>query len=302
MEDIRQELSLGKMDKILVREPSRYHIGLIIPDVEDSFFRDLIQGIEGSAPEADGVVQVFRYSGSFEQDASFYFEVCLRSGVDGVVVYIPRGANAGEFREKAVQAGVVLVTVGMDRPKDYAGGYIGSSSLQQGFEAGKVVAGTLGNNARIGVLLAATENGSSQLDPFYRGVASAVAVYGKAKISFLSRPPSGPFSGEEAAATLLEKNQGINALICSTAFDTEGAAQVVVDRNLVGKVLIVGADETESIRRYLSKGVILASIQRDSRRIGEEVIQEFRRRTNGNPPSPPREIGFRITKGKELKL
>ena len=58
MEDIRQELSLGKMDKILVREPSRYHIGLIIPDVEDSFFRDLIQGIEGSAPEADGVVQV----------------------------------------------------------------------------------------------------------------------------------------------------------------------------------------------------------------------------------------------------
>ena len=91
----------------------------------------------------------------------------------------------------------------------------------------------------------------------------------------------------------------LNAILCSSARDTVGAAQVLIDLNKVGKVIIVGADETQDIRRYIDKGVVTASIVRDSKRIGEEAVKAFSLIKSGGSPPRPEETGLFIIKRKE---
>ena len=98
---------------------------------------------------------------------------------------------------------------------------------------------------------------------------------------------------------MLREHPEINALFCTSARDTIGAAQVVVDMNKVGTIVIVGADETPEIGRYIDKGVIAASIVRDSHRIGEEAVLAFLDLKEGRPTRESVEAGFsiRLAKG-----
>lgn len=97
---------------------------------------------------------------------------------------------------------------------------------------------------------------------------------------------------------MLHDHPEVNALFCSSSRDTMGAAQVVIDTNRVGRILIIGADETPEIRRYIDKGVIAASIVRDSRRIGQEAVLSFTRLKAHEPVGPSLEAGFAVRTAK----
>ena len=64
--------------------------------------------------------------------------------------------------------------------------------------------------------------------------------------------------------------------------------------NRVGQVLIIGSDETPEIRRYLEKGVVAASIVRDSRWIGLEAMRSFARLRDARGEPKAVEAGFSI--------
>lgn len=297
MGEIRSVLMPVESDTEAVLPSARYHLALVIPEAADTFHYDLSQGLRMAAAEAGGVVQVFR-TGATEQDSlEGYFDMGINSGLDGIIIFLGHQNSPEDFQLKARGSSTVVVSLGTDRPRKTVGSYIGSSSLQQGFEAGKLVGAALGPRARTGVIISGGEGTQGSTEPFYQGVVSALAVYGSPAVKAAVKPRGGIFSGEEMAQNLLESDPELNALICSTAYETEGAAQVVVDFNLVGKVMIVGADETDAIRRYLAKGVIAASVVRDARKMGQEAFLEFRRQKEGGTPSGPREVGFRILQG-----
>lgn len=275
-----------------VTEAARYHLVVILPDTDDSFFRGLLEGVEESASVVEAVVQVFRYPASFPLEAERYFEISLRSKVDGLILFTPRNDRIPDRARRAAQSGVVFISVGTDAPLGSPRGFIGSSSLQQGFEGGKRICSELGASARIGVILPAASSGELTEEPLYRGVLSALQSYPNARIEAVARARPGLLSGEETASAMLRDHPLVNALFCSSSRDTMGAAQVVIDLNRVGKVFIIGADETPEIRRYLEKGVIAASIVRDSRRIGQEAVLSFARLKANQPPLPSVEAGF----------
>ena len=279
-------------------EAARYHLVVILPDTDDSFFRGLLEGIEESASVVDSVVQVFRYPSSFPLEAERYFEIALRSKVDGLIMFTPRNDRVVDRAKKAAQSGVVFVPVGTDAPIGSPSGFIGSGSLQQGFEGGKRICAELGSSARIGVILPAASWGEPAQEPLYRGVYSAIKAYPDAQIVAVARARPGILSGEETASAMLRDYPTVNALFCSSSRDTMGAAQVVIDTNRVGRVLLIGADETPEIRRYLDKGVIAASIVRDSRRIGQEAVLSFSRLKEHQPVLASLEAGFVVITAK----
>jgi len=125
-------------------------------------------------------------------------------------------------------------------------------------------------------------------------VAAAAATYPWALILRSIRAAPGSFSGEEAAATLLAAAPDINAIFCATSRDTLGAAQVVMDRGLEGRVVIIGADETPELLRHIKGGVVSASLVRDSRRIGEEAVLAFASMERGFFPPGVIEVDFTV--------
>ncbi len=277
----------------------RYHLVLITPDSEDSFYGGFVRGAVERAALVGAAVQVLRYAPSSGAEVERAYDIAIRSRADGIIMVVPRGDSVALRAEGARRRGIAFVPVGADPqtsgPGDARGGFtLASSGLLQGLEAGKLVGARLGAAARIGVVLPPGEERESAEEPLARGLRAALGAYPGARIQATLRARPGALSGEESASSLLRAHPEINALVCSSALDTVGAAQVVVDLNLVGKVLIVGADENEEIRRYLAKGVIAASVVRDSRRLGAEAVRAFESIKAGLGEIAPIEVGFSL--------
>ncbi|HET7838212.1 MAG TPA: substrate-binding domain-containing protein [Rectinemataceae bacterium] len=280
---------------------ARYQLVVVLPDTDDSFFRGILDGIREAAPSFESAVQVFRYPQASVSEAARYYEIALRAKVDGLIMYTPRNDLDAGRGERARRNGVIFVPVGTDAPPGSRPGFIGSGSLLQGFEGGTLICAQLGSSSRIGVILPSSGTGDPGEEPLYRGVSAAIKAFPGATIAAVARAQPGVLSGEEAASSLLRKDPSINALFCSSSLDTTGAAQVVVDLNRVGRIVIVGADETPEIRRYIDKGVVAASIVRDSRRIGLEAVRLFSRLKAGALATETVEVGFsvKLSKGAE---
>ena len=291
----RKALASGALRERLATDPARYQLVVVVPDSNDSFFQGLLEGICESAPKADAAVQVFRYPLESPAQAEQYYEIALRARVDGLIMYTPRDDRTTERAEKAVRNGVVFIPVGTDAPVGNPSSFIGTGSLRQGLEGGRRICNKLGASARVGVILPATGSGDPREDPIYRGLAAAMRVFPGATLVTAARAHPGVLSGADTAATMLRDYPAINALFCCSSEDTIGAAQVVVDLNRVGRILIIGADETPEIRRYLDKGVITASIVRDSKWIGTEAVHTFFRLKESHPGLEPREADFSIS-------
>jgi len=278
---------------------ARYHLIVILPDTNDSFFRGLLEGIHEEAPKAGAAVQVFRYPSTFPLEAEPYFEIALKAKVDGLIMFTPRNDRIADRAQTALRNGVVFIPVGTDAPAGSQPGFIGSGSLRQGLEGGRRICAELGAAARIGVILPATGSGEVKDEPIYRGVASAIKAYPPASIVTARRARPGLLSGEETASTMLRSHPNLNALFCSNSSDTVSAAQVVVDMNKVGSILIIGADETPEIHRYIQKGVIAASIVRDSQWIGREAVLAFARAKQNGLGHAPSEAGYSVSSPSE---
>jgi ribose transport system substrate-binding protein len=284
-------------------EAARYHLIVVLPDTDDSFFTGLLEGVSAASEGAGAAVQVFRYPIRSPLEAERFFEIAIRAKADGLIMYSPRDdsgpASSSARAAEAARSGVVFVPVGTDAPPGQEGPFIGSGSMLQGLEGGRLIGERLGSRARVGVILPASEKGRGKDEPLYRGVAEALRAFPGASIAAAAEALPSILSGEAVAESMLRLHPGINAILCSSARDTVGAAQVLIDLNEVGEVLIIGADETPDIRRYIDKGVVAASIVRDSRKMGEEAVRAFAAiKAGGSRPSPA-ETEFFVVKMKE---
>jgi len=276
----------------------RYHLALVIPDSTDSFFEGLREGVEASAPQSGVAVQIFRYHANFPEEAETYFQLCLTSRVDGVILY---AGSDGRMADRGVQSGaanVVFVPVGTQPPPRSGQGFIGSSSLLQGVESGNQLTRRLGKAARVGLLLT-SDGDDPRGDPVYKGVSAALQSFPGARIVRASRAQPGILSGEDAASELLRDYPSINVLVCASAPITEGAAQVVVDLGRVGQILIIGTDRSPTIDRLVDKGVIAASIVRDSQKMGADALRAFLEAQDGEPFVKAVEVGFTVRTRRE---
>ncbi len=290
----RRALAGGSLRETSAVPSARYHLALVLPDDDDSFFSGLVEGARAGVGEADAALQVFRHSVSTPSEVERFFDIALGAGVDGLIMYSPRGDPVLDRARRAAARGVVFVPVGTDLPEGSPPGFIGSASLLQGFEGGKRICAALGSAARVGVILPANGAGPEEEEPLYLGLVASLQAFPGASVAALTRARPGTLAGEEAASAMLASVPSINAIFCANSRDTMGVAQVVVDTNRVGGVLVVGADETPEILRYIEKGVVAASVVRDSRWIGREAVRAFVRIKDGEPPAPPVEAGFYV--------
>jgi ribose transport system substrate-binding protein len=278
---------------------ARFHVIVAIPDTDDSYFRGLLEGIREEVKGAETAVQVFRYAAASEQEAHRCFDLALRARVDGLIMFATRNDPIDARAAEAGRAGLTFIPVCTDPPTAKGRFFVGTDSLRHGFESASIVLGRLGSSARIGVILPSTGSENPEDEPFYHGIHSATKVFPGARIESVIRARPGALSGEESAAAMLRRQSPVNAIICTSARDTVGAAQVVIDMNKVGEVLIVGTDESSDIRRYIDNGVVTASIVRDSAAIGRAAMRAFSTLHTGQETLEPVESGFSIYQATE---
>lgn len=259
----------------------RFHVVAILPDTADPFYTHLIEGLREEADAQNAALQLFYYSpgiiseeGSTSEEVWRWFEIALRSKVDGILLFQPKGLDVRGFAQEAAAARVPFVPLAMDAPQNWTNSGVTGDSMSQGREASSLVLSLLGGAARIGIILSSdTSLGYAyNEEPFYRGVAETLKAKSGAAIVAAVREEESILGGEDACARMLTQHPDINAILCIDAKATIGAAQVIIDRGIVGQVIIVGSDENSEVNRLIDRGVVHSSIVRDATAMGRMGI------------------------------
>lgn len=259
----------------------RFHVVAILPDTADPFYTHLIEGLRDEADAQNAALQIFYYSpsiisegGNTSEEVWRWFEIALRSKTDGILLFQPKGLDVRAFAQEAGAAHIPFVPLAMDAPQNWTNSGVTGDSASQGKEAGTLVLGLLGTAARIGIILSSdTSLGYAyNEEPFYRGVEATLKTRPGAAIVAAVREEESILGGEDACARMLTQHPDINAILCIDAKATIGAAQVIIDRGIVGQVIIIGSDENSEVNRLIDKGVVHSSIVRDAAAMGHMGI------------------------------
>ncbi|MFQ3621689.1 MAG: substrate-binding domain-containing protein [Spirochaetales bacterium] len=291
--------SREELTKTVLRNPSsirnqKQHIISILPALSDPFLSNIEAGIQQEAENLDSAVQFFYYSSDIISghllpvEAYRYVDIALRSGADGIIMYFPAGAEVETFLRKAQAFNIPFVPVAMDVPAKPIEGFVTSDSYAQGRESASIAISLLGKDARIGVILPSGTPNSFTIaeEPFLQGAHKAIEEKGKGEIIAVEREEVSILGSEEACSLMIQNYPEINAFICTNARNTVSVAQVIIDRGLVGKIIIVGADENAEVTRLLEKGVVQATVVRDAVQMGRASIKTLQQIRKGFPQNP----------------
>jgi len=159
----------------VLRNPSaiktmRFHLAAIVPDTDDPFYAKLIDGLKQEADKQNAALQIFAFSPlvAGEESAAFaemrrWFDIAMRSKVDGIVLFQPEGLDITDFAQEANRANIPFIPMAIDAPLHWSFASVSGDSLRQGKEAARLALGLLGTSARIGIILSSDSHKDTNL-------------------------------------------------------------------------------------------------------------------------------------------
>ncbi len=158
---------------------------------------------------------------------------------------------------KAVDAGIPVITVDSDLPNSKRIAFVGTGNRRAGYTGGLKLAEVLNGEGKVAVM---TKVGQPNLDERVLGYSDAIAEFPRMSIVQVVDTASDPTRAAQAAAALMQKYPDLAGIGCVEAAGGAGAATAVKEAGKVGKVKIVAMDRGSEVLHSIEEGVITASI------------------------------------------
>lgn len=244
--------------------------------------------LEFTGPERAGIQEHLRL-----------LDRAIATGVDGILT---QGLSEAEFKpliDKAVSHGIPVITVDTDAPGSRRISYVGTNNYGSGLLAGREVILATGGQARVGIITGNfhSANEVQRVQGFRDAIRSAPGVQVVAvESSDISR-----LVAAEKAGQILTQHPDVTVLLGTSSMDAMAAAQVVVERGLQGKVLIVSYDDLPQTLDYIRQGVIYGSVVQNPRAMGELGVAMLAAYREGKSVPPVVDTGVRFVTAATLK-
>ncbi len=246
----------------------QYAFSIYMPDKDYPYYNKIRQGVSDKARELDCAVTFHSLS-----EDSIELKAASLSGVDGAAYY-PQGEQACilDQIESFLNSSLPLVLIEHLLPTDPALYLVGTNSYDVGRKIGELVSGCKHQSHHIAFIYS-EKNPGLMADRQALELGFRLALEGQ-EYSVVSRETnSNPLDAESEVDELLRENPDINLIILTDSNDTMAALQVIIDRNLVGKVEIIGFGDDFTIQDYIKKGVLRGTVVPNSYQIGSRVVQ-----------------------------
>jgi ribose transport system substrate-binding protein len=159
--------------------------------------------------------------------------------------------------DKAVAAGIPVVTVDADLPKSKRIAFVGTGNYNAGYQGGLKLAELIGKAGKVALL---TKTGQSNLNERIDGYKAALATFPQIEIVQVANTDSDPVKATQVASLLLQRYTDLAGIACVEAAGGAGTATAVKEAKKVGKVKIVAMDRDNSVLRYIQERVIDATV------------------------------------------
>jgi len=158
---------------------------------------------------------------------------------------------------KAVDAGIPVVTVDADLPRSKRSAFVGTGNFNAGFQGGLKLAELVGGSGKVALL---TKLGQSNLGERVEGYKAALAKYPQIAIVQIANTESDPGKATQVASLLLQRHNDLAGIACVEAAGGAGAATAVREAGRIGQVKIVAMDRDNSVLKYIEQDVVQASV------------------------------------------
>ena len=280
---VREDMNLTKS---VEGDPERYY-SLVVRDNDDTYWHSAYESMKAQGELYDVYVDMAGKNLSVDYSKYDLMEMAISSKVDGIIYEADDSEQSLTLINKAVAAGIPVVTVRTDGPASARRSFVGVSFYNLGMEYGKLIIDAAGevirskpSDKRDTVSVLVLTDGNMQ-DTSQNVVLSALKetvqkeaddsyeiIIGTAQID-----NSGEFTAEESVRDLLYSASLPDVIVCLNEVNTESVYQTIVEMNKVGKSIILGYDDSDIVLKAIEREGIYASITVDSRQMGQDCVE-----------------------------
>jgi ABC-type sugar transport system substrate-binding protein len=158
---------------------------------------------------------------------------------------------------KAVEAGIPVVSIIGDQTGSKETSYIGSLGQDLGYLGGKKLAEAIGGKGKVAIL---TIPGNEQWDIREQGYRKAFAEYPGIQVAAVGDTKADPQIAAQVAKDIMVRYPDLAGFAGCDSTAAMGAATAVQEANLVGKVKIIGVDRNADELTKIQQGIITGSV------------------------------------------
>ncbi len=251
----------------------KYHFFIILRNSDEPYVKDIEKGLIDTASSLNVAIETNYINGVDDyKDAIKYINIAIDSKVDGIITHAYNTLEFKKLINKAKQYNIPVITLDVDLSNSKGSAYVGTNGFETGSKAGQLVAAALKGKAQVAIILEDSgEYGNANLK--LDGFKNVIKEYKDMKLETVEISDNGILGANDVTQEILNNYPLVNAIVCTSARDTIGAAQLVVDFNRVSDITIIGYDSTPEILSYIQKGVIYGTIVPGAYKIGSDSIK-----------------------------
>lgn len=255
-------------------ESALYHVMVIIDDSVSTYNDEFESGLMEIAEEKHIAVEIIAIEGrNYGNNVIEALEKARFSKVDGVILHAFENEDVIKEIEQLSEIGIPVFTMNADLPDSKRTSYVGVDQYRVGLVAGESLIEHMGDTGRVAIIQ--QKNYSSE-DMLILGFKDVLIEYPNVTVEYIENTEQGVLSAETVVADILKNNNSIDGIFCTDGQNTLGAIQVLLDKNLINDVVLIGYGNDDEIYEYIKKGnIIEAAIVLDDKDLGYKTLNAF---------------------------
>lgn len=261
-----------------VENYSGYYV-MIVEDRKSDFWQEIYKSAYEAGLKEDIYVDLFGENLSQNYSRQELMQIAVYSEVDGIIVEADESRRMADLINKAVAAGIPVVTIYSDSTSSARCSYVGAGNYDIGREYGRQVIkiGKAKRESQDVMVLVDANSGDSSQNIVWSGIQETILQENDSDeieyhLSMLAIDDSTTFTVEESIRNIFMQEDVPDIIICLNELNTACVYQAVVDYNKVGEVRILGNYTSDTILKGVYRSVIDATVTVDTEQMGRYCV------------------------------
>ena len=212
------------------------------------------------AGEALGVKATYVGPAEYDMNAMVAaFDQAIAKKPKGIVVFAVEAVLTPEIN-KAVEAGIPVVTILGDLPDSKRLAFVGSHQYDLGYVGGKKIAEALGGKGKIAILSIPSVQ---MFDDREEGFRAAFEAYPDIEVVQVGDTKADTVTAINVAKDIIQRNPDLVAFVGTDSTGGIGAATAVEEAGKAGQIKTVSMDRNSDVLEKIQKGTLTGTVAQD---------------------------------------
>lgn len=258
------------------RSDYKYHLMLLLRESDEMYTSEFMDGVNKYAQANNIAIEsVLIKQTDYLTTVLDRLDMAIYAKVDGIVLHAYDNPEIIDKINQATEMGIPVITLNENVHMSKRVAHVGSSKYTVGLTVGKTIAELLSGEGDVAIIDQFSYS-KQEMDLLGLGISDVFGEYDQLNLVSTRYTEEGVLSAESVAIKLLNDFPHLDIIYCTNGPSTLGIVQVLIDRNVVNDIDVVGTGLENEIISYIQNGqVVDATIVTDYYEIGINAVEAF---------------------------